>query len=63
MEEQDARFRHILLYYFRKSKNASQTRKNLCAVYGNEALEERQDVIAARKQRFFKYRISSVIGI
>ena len=42
MEEQDAHFRHILLYYFRKSKNASQAHKRLCAVYGNEALKERQ---------------------
>ena len=42
MEEQDAHFRHILLYYFRKGKNASQARKKSCAVYGNEALKERQ---------------------
>ncbi|EFN75091.1 Histone-lysine N-methyltransferase SETMAR, partial [Harpegnathos saltator] len=31
-----------LLYYFRKGKNASQAHKKLCAVYGNEALKERQ---------------------
>ncbi|CAK9832788.1 Histone-lysine N-methyltransferase SETMAR [Anthophora retusa] len=42
MEEQDVHFRHILLYYFRKGKNASQAQKKLCAVYGNEALKERQ---------------------
>ncbi|XP_073967892.1 histone-lysine N-methyltransferase SETMAR-like [Bombus fervidus] len=42
MEEQDAYFRHILLYYFRKGKNASQAHKKLRAVYGNEALKERQ---------------------
>ncbi|XP_078032732.1 histone-lysine N-methyltransferase SETMAR-like [Augochlora pura] len=42
IEEQDVRFRHILLYHFRKGKNASQVRKKLCAVYGNEALKERQ---------------------
>ena len=42
MEEQDVHFRHILLYYFRKGKNASQAHKKLCAVYGNEALKERQ---------------------
>lgn len=35
-------FRHILLYYFRKGKNASQAQKKLCAVYGDEALKERQ---------------------
>ena len=42
LEEQDAHFRHILLYYFQKDKNASQARKKSCAVYGNEALKERQ---------------------
>ncbi|XP_043604582.1 histone-lysine N-methyltransferase SETMAR-like [Bombus pyrosoma] len=42
MEEQDADFRHILLYYFRKGKNASQAYNKLCAVYGNEALKEKQ---------------------
>ncbi|OAD62534.1 Histone-lysine N-methyltransferase SETMAR [Eufriesea mexicana] len=41
MEEQDAHFGHILSFYFRKGKNASQARKKLCAVYGNEALKER----------------------
>ena len=42
MEEQDTHFRHILLYYFRKGKNASQAHKKLCALYGNVALKERQ---------------------
>ena len=42
MEEQDAHFTHILWYYFRKGKTASQAHKKLCAVYGNEALKERQ---------------------
>lgn len=42
MEEQDVHFRHILLYYFRKGKNASQAHKKLFAVYGNKALKERQ---------------------
>nr|XP_033203677.1 histone-lysine N-methyltransferase SETMAR-like [Bombus vancouverensis nearcticus] len=42
MEERGAHFRHILLYHFRKGKNASQAHKKLCAVYGNEALKERQ---------------------
>ncbi|VDO01982.1 unnamed protein product [Rodentolepis nana] len=41
MKEQDVHFRHILLYYFRKGKNASQAQKKLCAVYGDEALKER----------------------
>ncbi|GFV48376.1 histone-lysine N-methyltransferase SETMAR [Trichonephila clavipes] len=42
MENQKEHFRHILLFYFRKGKNASQAHKKLCAVYGDEALKERQ---------------------
>ena len=42
MENQKEHYRHILLFYFRKGKNASQARKKLCAVYGDEALKERQ---------------------
>ncbi|XP_068974748.1 histone-lysine N-methyltransferase SETMAR-like [Bombus flavifrons] len=42
MEEQDAHFRHILLYHFRKGKNALQAHKKLYAVYENEASKERQ---------------------
>nr|BAO79485.1 transposase [Campsomeris sp. Cas_Ok01] len=51
MEEQDVHFRHILLYYFRKGKNASQAQKKLCAVYGDEALKERQ-----RRNWFERFR-------
>ncbi|XP_035721994.1 histone-lysine N-methyltransferase SETMAR-like [Vespa mandarinia] len=40
MEEQDVHFRHILLYYFRKERIVST--KEVMAVYGNEALKERQ---------------------
>ena len=35
-------YRRISLFYFRKGKNASQARKKLRAVYGDEALKERQ---------------------
>nr|AAP51086.1 transposase [Forficula auricularia] len=42
MENQKEHFRHILLFYFRKGKNALQAHKKLCAVYGDEALKERQ---------------------
>ena len=42
MENQKEHYSHILLFYFRKGKNASQARKKLCAVYGDEALKERQ---------------------
>ena len=40
MENQKEHYRHILLFYFRK--NASQAHKKLRAVYGDEALKERQ---------------------
>ena len=35
-------FRHILLFYFRKGKNAAQGTKKLCDVYCEEALKDRQ---------------------
>ncbi|XP_076753327.1 histone-lysine N-methyltransferase SETMAR-like [Xylocopa sonorina] len=42
MECKNEHFRHILLYYFRKGKNAMQAAKTLCDVYVDEALKERQ---------------------
>ena len=42
MEIPDGHFRHILLYYFRKGKNAVQARKKLFDVYGEKSLTERQ---------------------
>ena len=42
MECKNEHFRHILLYYFRKGKNAVQAAKKLRDVYGDEALKERQ---------------------
>ena len=35
-------YRHILLFYFRKGKNASEVHKKLCSVYGDKALSKRQ---------------------
>ena len=42
MEIPDGHFRHILLYYFWKGKNAVQARKKLYDVYGEKSLTERQ---------------------
>jgi len=42
MEPTKEHFRHILLYYFRKGKNAEQLAKNLRDLYGDNALKERQ---------------------
>ncbi|GIY60255.1 histone-lysine N-methyltransferase SETMAR [Caerostris darwini] len=41
MEEKDAHFRYIISYYFRKCKDLLHAHKK-CAVYGNEALKEKQ---------------------
>ena len=42
MDDQTVHFRHILLYYFRKGKNARQACEKLRKVYGEHALQERQ---------------------
>jgi len=33
-------FRHLMLFYFRKGKNAAQTAKKICIVYGDSAVAE-----------------------
>ena len=42
MECKNEHIRHILLFYFRKGKNAAQTAKNLRDVYGEKTLKDRQ---------------------
>ena len=42
MEIPEGHFRHILLFYFRKGKNAAQAHRKLCGVYDDECLTERQ---------------------
>ena len=42
MECKNEHFRHILLFYFRKEKNAAQVTKKLRDLYGKEALKDRQ---------------------
>ena len=34
MEENMQHFQHIMLYYFKKGKNATEMQKKICAVYG-----------------------------
>ena len=34
-------FRHIMLYYFKKGKNATKMQKKICAVYGEGAVTDR----------------------
>ena len=34
MEEIKQHVQHIMLYYFKKGKNATETQKKICALYG-----------------------------
>ena len=38
MEENMQHFLHIMLYYFKKGKNTTETQKKICAVYGEGAV-------------------------
>ena len=40
MKEKEQHFQHILLYYFKKDKNATETEKKICAVYGEGAVTD-----------------------
>ena len=40
MEENMQHFQHIMLYYFKKSKNAIEMQKKICAVYGEGAVTD-----------------------
>ena len=40
MEENTQHFWHVLLYYFKKSKNATETQKKICAEYGEGAMAD-----------------------
>lgn len=42
MENRNEHYRHILLFYFRKGKNAVQAHKKICDVYGEDSLKLRQ---------------------
>ena len=41
MEEDMQRFRHIMLYYFKKGKIITETQKKMCAVCGEGAVTDR----------------------
>ena len=40
MEEDTKHFQHIMLYYFKKGKNTTETQKWTCAVYGEGAMTD-----------------------
>ena len=41
MEENTQHLRHIMLYYFKKGKNATETQIKICAPYGEGAVTDR----------------------
>ena len=41
MEEKSNIFGNIMFYYFKKGKNATETHKKICAVYGEGAVTDR----------------------
>ena len=40
MEEKKQHFQHVMLYYFKKGKNATVTQKKIYAVYGEGAVND-----------------------
>lgn len=40
MEDKKMHLRHVMLYYYKKGKNASQTCRKICSVYGDNVLAE-----------------------
>ena len=52
---------HIMLYYFKKGKNATETQKKICAVYGEGAVTEVSKVVyKVSCWRFLAGRCSTV---
>ena len=41
MDDQNLHYRHILLFYLKKGKNASQVFNKVCSVYGKDAISLR----------------------
>ena len=40
MEENMQHFQHIMFYYFKTGKNATETQKKICAVYGEGSVTD-----------------------
>jgi len=41
IEENKVQFRHLMLFFYRKGKNATQAANKICAVHGKGAIAER----------------------
>ncbi|GFX61847.1 histone-lysine N-methyltransferase SETMAR [Trichonephila clavipes] len=57
MESDKQCFRHMLLFYYRKGKNAIQARKKLTDVYGEGVLTVRQCQNSVAKFRFDNFDV------
>ncbi|XP_026826501.1 histone-lysine N-methyltransferase SETMAR-like [Ooceraea biroi] len=53
MEQNKQYFRYLMLFYFHKGKNATQTKEKICAVYGEDVVSER-----VCQNRFAEFRAS-----
>ncbi|XP_029408059.2 uncharacterized protein LOC115066469 [Bactrocera dorsalis] len=60
MENKKEYLRCLMLFYFRKNKTATETKRKICAVYGNDAVSER--VVQIWFSKFRKGDTSCVDG-
>jgi len=44
MSEISEEIRHMMLFYYKKGKNAAQTCRKICEVYGADAVSERRSL-------------------
>jgi len=62
MDNKNEHFRHIMLFYFNKGKNAAQTSKKICVVYGKDVVKERVCQKWFAKFRSGKKKTAKIIG-
>ncbi|KAJ4438639.1 hypothetical protein ANN_14586 [Periplaneta americana] len=55
MEDKKGHYRHLMLFYYRKGKTASQTKIKICAVYGEDAVSNR-----VYQKWFSRFKIGNV---
>ena len=59
MEEKKQHFPHIMLYYFKKGKNATETQKKICTVYGEGAVTDEMSLAQFAKFRARNFSLDS----
>jgi hypothetical protein len=55
IDNKNVHFRHTMLFYFKKGKNATQTQGKICAVYVEDAVNE-----GTRRKWFASFRDGNV---